>query len=230
MKFNLVVEDEEDQSYVDRGLSEFLSIDKAGQGISDKIKSNARRLLRTIALKHDLDYTILRVGKDTFTKGTRDAIGLVDEVFEDGGGHWVAFYYIKDEDHFILYDSTGFERDTSFVNYLLTFSNRVNSKSKHPMAVRARTIRKGNVIRQPIPSTDTSYASQHQFCFAEGLLFLEELLGNREISRCKNEREALLTVKRYMGELGMRLKYDIPEEFFYIWDDLACHAVNASAS
>jgi len=51
MKFRVKIEDNIDKEYVKEGLRVFLAIDKAGQGISDKIKNNMRRLLRSIATK-----------------------------------------------------------------------------------------------------------------------------------------------------------------------------------
>jgi len=39
MKFRVKIEDNIDKEYVKEGLRVFLAIDKAGQGISDKIKT-----------------------------------------------------------------------------------------------------------------------------------------------------------------------------------------------
>jgi len=87
---------------------------------------------------------------------------------------------------------------------------------------RAEKIRPGNIIRQPAAGNykgiDTSYESQHQFCFAESLLFLEEYLKQKRASSCKTTRSSLITIKRYILELAKRLKYKVPREFKYIWD------------
>lgn len=226
---NLIIEDDEDRLYVKHGLRDFLAIDKAGKGISDKIINNTKRLIRGISTKCKIDYDILRVGKDTFRKTRGDCIGLMDCKEE---GHWGAFYYIKDEDRFIVYDSSydsyTIEMDNIFFDYLTQFSSNVNMVghahySNHPMVIKSTMIRPYTFTRQPasysFDSLDTSYASQHQFCFAEGLLFLEELLGLRAVSSCNNVKSSLIIIKRYMAELGKRLNYnEIPKEFFHVWD------------
>jgi len=98
--------------------------------------------------------------------------------------------------------------------------------SKKPISIRATSIRPVKKIpRQPAawnfsePDDEpdnrklTSYASQHQFCYMEALLFLEELLNERNVSKCKNAKESLITIKRYIME-----KINVPENFKYIWD------------
>ena len=223
MKFEVKIEDDEDRLYVKKGLRVFLSIDKAAQGISNKIKNNMLRLLRSIATKNNLDYTILRIGKDEkFKKGKSDVIGLVDQVLDGGGGHWGAFYYSRKDDTFIVYDPAGTE-NASFKNDLLKYAKYVEIVGCPCKATeRAEKVRPRGMIRQPaagmFSGLDTSYASQHQFCFAESLLFLEEYLKQREMSSCKTTRESLIIIKRYILDLADRLKYKVPNEFKYIWE------------
>jgi len=50
-------------------------------------------------------------------------------------------------------------------------------------------------------------------------LFLEEYLKQKRASSCKTTRSSLITIKRYMLVLAERLKYNVPDEFKYIWDD-----------
>ena len=222
MKFEVKIEDDEDRLYVKKGLRVFLSIDKAAQGISNKIKNNMLRLLRSIATKNNLDYTILRIGKDEkFKKGKRDVIGLVDQVLDGGGGHWGAFYYSRKDDTFIVYDPAG-PKNKSFKKDLMKYVKNVKIVGCNCKNDRAEKIRPGNIIRQPAAGNykgiDTSYESQHQFCFAESLLFLEEYLKQKRASSCKTTRSSLITIKRYILELAKRLKYKVPKEFKYIWD------------
>ena len=224
--FRVEVEDEEDQRYVDSGLETFLAIDKAGAGILDKMTSNSKKLLRNIAKKHNLDYYVLREGKDEFVRGRGDAVGLIDfQTFE--GGHWNSFYYIRSEDRFILYDSR-FDLYTLDCDegqyYLLQFSDYVDytgnsCNSDHPLVERAREIRPGYNARQPATEWDTSHASQHQFCLAESLMFLEELLGDIPVSVCRNTRDSLVTAKRYVGKCADILKFPVHPEFFFVYDD-----------
>jgi len=226
MKFRVKIEDNIDKEYVKEGLRVFLAIDKAGQGISDKIKNNMRRLLRSIATKNKLDYTILRIGNnEEFIKGEKDIIGLVDEVLPGGGGHWGSFYYSRKDDTIIVYDPAG-PHNKSFEKDLRKYTKRVKTVGcgKCKMTEAAEKIRPGKIIRQPAAGIykgkDTSYASQHQFCFAESLLFLEEYIKQREVSSCKTPSESLIIIKNYILELAKRLKYynNVPKEFKYIWD------------
>ena len=226
MKFRVKIEnDDVDPIYVEKGLRVFLAIDKAAQGISNKIKNNMRRLLRTIATKNNLDYTILRIGdKEEFIKGEKDIIGLVDEVLEGGGGHWGSFYYSRKDDTIIVYDPAG-PHNKSFERDLRKYAKRVKTVGcgKCKVTEAAEKIRPGKIIRQPaagiFEGLDTSYASQHQFCFAESLLFLEEYIKERKVSSCKTTRESLIIVKKYMLELAKRIKFRVPKEFKYIWDN-----------
>jgi len=222
MKFEVKIEDDEDRLYVKKRLRVFLAIDKAGQGISNKVKNNMRRLLRGIATKNNLDYTILRIGEnEKFKKGKRDIIGLVDQVLDGGGGHWGSFYYSQKDDKIIVYDPAG-PYNQSFKNDLLKYTKHVEIVGCSCGDARANKIRPRGMIRQPaagmFSGINTSYASQHQFCFAESLLFLEEYLKQREVSSCKTTRGSLIIVKRYMLELAERLKYKVPNEFKYIWE------------
>ena len=222
MKFRVKLVDTIDKEYDKEGLRVFLAIDKAAQGISNKVKNNMRRLLRGIATKNNLDYTILRIGEnEKFKKGKRDIIGLVDQVLDGGGGHWGSFYYSIKDDKIIVYDPAGPE-NASFKNDLLKYAKHVEIVGCSCGDARANKIRPRGMIRQPaagmFSGINTSYASQHQFCFAESLLFLEEYLKQREASSCKTTRESLIIVKRYMLELADRLKYKVPNEFKYIWE------------
>ena len=222
MKFRVKLEDTIDKEYDKEGLHDFLAIDKARDGISIKIINNMRRLLRGIAMKNNLDYTILRIGDiENFKKGKRDIIGLVDEVFPDGTGHWGSFYYSQKDDKIIVYDPAG-PKNKSFKKDLMKYVKNVKIVGCNCKNDRAEKIRPGNIIRQPAAGNykgiDTSYASQHQFCFAESLLFLEEYLKQKRASSCKTTRSSLITIKRYILELAKRLKYKVPREFKYIWD------------
>jgi len=222
MKFRVKLEDPIDEEYDKEGLHDFLAIDKARDGISIKIINNMRRLLRGIATKNDLDYTILRIGDvEKFKKGERDIIGLVDEVLPGGGGHWGSFYYSRKDDKIIVYDPAG-PKNKSFKKDLMKYVKNVKIVGCNCKNDRAEKIRPGNIIRQPAAGNykgiDTSYASQHQFCFAESLLFLEEYLKQKRASSCKTTRSSLITIKRYILELAKRLKYKVPKEFKYIWD------------
>jgi hypothetical protein len=226
MKFRVKIDkdDPEDLDYAEKGLHVFLSIDKAGEGISNKVKNNMRRLLRSIATKNKLDYTILRIGdNEEFIKGEKDIIGLVDEVLEGGRGHWGSFYYSHKDDTIIVYDPAG-PHNKSFERDLRKYAKRVKTIGcgKCKMTEAAEKIRPGNIIRQPAAGNykgiDTSYASQHQFCFAESLMFLEEYIKERKASSCKTTRESLIIVKKYMLELAKRINFRVPREFKYIWD------------
>ena len=222
MKFRVKLVDTIDKEYDKEGLRVFLAIDKARDGISIKIINNMRRLLRGIATKNDLDYTILRIGDvEKFKKGERDIIGLVDEVLPEGGGHWGSFYYSRKDDKIIVYDPAG-PKNKSFKKDLMKYVKRVDIVGCRCGDTRAEQLRPGKIIRQPAAGIyegkDTSYASQHQFCFAESLLFLEEYLKQREVSSCKTTRESLIIVKKYMLELAKRINFRVPREFKYIWD------------
>lgn len=211
--------DDEDRLYVSKGLGEFLSIDKAGQGISQKIIENIENLLESIAVRHKLRWCVLNVHDLEFDKRCGDVVGLIDTEMDAEEGHWGAFYYNARRDAFILYDPM---HDDRFVPYLETISKRVHlvGLSHHPIARRANGIR-------PFPrqkyyalgngKTTTLYPSQHQFCFAECLLFLEELLGDREVVLTKTYKQSLVNVKRYMVELANRLDYRVPNKFASIW-------------
>jgi hypothetical protein len=222
MKFNVNIEDPDDEKYEKLGLRDFLAIDKAKDGISAEIINNIHYLLEGIATKNNLDYTILRIGDvEKFKKGKRDIIGLVDEVFPDGTGHWGSFYYSQKDDKIIVYDPAG-PKNKSFKKDLMKYVKNVKIVGCNCKNDRAEKIRPGNIIRQPAAGNykgiDTSYESQHQFCFAESLLFLEEYLKQKRASSCKTTRSSLITIKRYILELAKRLKYKVPKEFKYIWD------------
>jgi len=223
MKFRVKIEDDDvDPVYVEKGLHDFLAIDKAKDGISAEIINNIHYLLEGIATKNNLDYTILRIGDiENFKKGKRDIIGLVDEVFPDGTGHWGSFYYSQKDDKIIVYDPAG-PKNKSFKKDLMKYVKNVKIVGCNCKNDRAEKIRPGNIIRQPAAGNykgiDTSYESQHQFCFAESLLFLEEYLKQKRASSCKTTRSSLITIKRYILELAKRLKYKVPREFKYIWD------------
>jgi hypothetical protein len=220
--FNVNIDDTDDEEYVNEGLHDFLAIDKARDGISAEIINNIRSLLKGIAAKNNLDYTILRIGDvENFKKGKRDMIGLVDEVFPGGGGHWGSFYYSRKDDKIIVYDPAG-PKNKSFKKDLTKYVKNVKIVGCDCKNERAEKIRPGNIIRQPAAGNykgkDTSYESQHQFCFAESLLFLEEYLKQKRATSCKTTRSSLITIKRYMLVLANRLKYKVPKEFKYIWD------------
>jgi len=220
--FNVKIEDTIDREYEEKGLRVFLAIDKAKEGISNKIIEKIDFLLKGIANKNNLDYTILRIGDvENFKKGKRDMIGLVDEVFPDGTGHWGSFYYSRKDDKIIVYDPAG-PKNKSFKKDLMKYVKNVKIVGCNCKNERAEKIRPGNIIRQPAAGNyegiDTSYESQHQFCFAESLLFLEEYLKQKRASSCKTTRSSLITIKRYMLVLAERLKYKVPKEFKYIWD------------
>ena len=225
--FKVAVEDDEDRHYVERGLGDFLAIDKSASGILKKMVTNSTSLLRAIANRNNLDYIIVRVPTESLPKLKRDCIGLMDCLTEEGG-HWCSFYYVHAEDRFILYDSSfdydSFEHDNEFFDYLSSYSDNVDFagidyKSENPLVKRAGMIRRWNITRQPLSfSSDTCHASQHHFCLAESLMFLEELLGDIPESKCMTPRESLIVAKKYVVGVAERLKYPLPPEFFYIWD------------
>jgi hypothetical protein len=219
--------DKEDLKYKKRGLEEFIPIYKAQARIEEKLKNKLPSLLKDLAKKHKLDSVILGIHNNSPKKFKKDTIGLIE--FPT---HWGSFYYIHDENIFLVYDSAHGKRDKShFKNYMESYGGHVTQVgcgcvSKKPISIRATSIRPlKKVPRQPRawnfsePDDEpdnrklTSYASQHQFCYMEALLFLEELLNERNVSKCKNAKESLITIKRYIME-----KINVPEKFKYIWD------------
>ena len=221
--------DEEDQKYVNRNLGEFVPIYKAQELIEDKLKNKLPSLLKDLAKKHKLDSVILGIHNKNPRKFKKDTIGLIE--FPT---HWGSFYYIHDENRILVYDSSyGKGVSPYFKKYMKSYGGTVTQVgcpcgSKKLISIRATSIRPAKKIpRQPAawnfsePDDEpdnrklTSYASQHQFCYMEALLFLEELLDERKVSKCKNAKESLITIKRYIME-----KINVPENFKYIWDPI----------
>ena len=44
----------------------------------------------------------------------------------------------------------------------------------------------------------TGYESQHHFCFAEALMFLEDVITNKKHDKCLGPRDSLIRIKTYI--------------------------------
>ena len=222
--------DDEDLKYVNRGLGDFVPIYKAQTLIEEDLKNKLPSFLEDLAKKHKLNSVILGENKNKNPKKFKaDTVGLIE--FPT---HWGSFYYIHDENRFLVYDSSyGIGSSPYFNKIMKSYGGKVTQVgcpcgSKNPISIRAKTIRpKKETPRQPAawnfsdPDDEpddrklTSYASQHQFCYMEALLFLEELLYERNVTNCKSTKESLKTIKHYIAE-----KINVPDEFKYIWDPI----------
>ena len=222
--------DDEDLKYVNRGLGDFVPIYKAQTLIEEDLKNKLPSFLEDLAKKHKLDSVILGENKNKNPKKFKaDTVGLIE--FPN---HWGSFYYIHAENRFLVYDSSYGTGSRPYFNKIMkSYGGKVTQVgcpcgSKNPISIRAKTIRpKKETPRQPAawnfsdPDDEpedrklTSYASQHQFCYMEALLFLEELLYERNVTNCKSTKESLKTIKHYIAE-----KINVPDEFKYIWDPI----------
>jgi len=61
-----------------------------------------------------------------------------------------------------------------------------------------------------------SYAWQHQFCYVEALMFLDEYIHKRPHHACICTRSALMRVKAFVKTLDLKLKSTVYEQFMRI--------------
>ena len=140
--------------------------------------------------------------------------GLLAMTIEEGG-HWGAWVYTPEEG-VIVWDSMSNSEYTYFFKLFIVqiFRNHKDLTIACQTCVRPRQPTGGfippkngwnlneNIDRnEPIPSNMHVYAmgynSQHQYCFAEALMFIEDHL-NKNIRKCKNSRDSLEVIKKYI--------------------------------
>ena len=147
-----------------------------------------------------------------------------------GGGHWAAWVYLQGNKHLHLYDSMMNSGSSNFVDTFKkilrnTFPGATVSQAPCTSCSRLKGVRIKSETRQPtggfvygeseiildairikdfLSATNyeriTGYKSQHQYCFAEAMMFLEDVMSGNVKRRCSTPRVALEQIKKYIVE------------------------------
>tara|TARA_R110002074_G_scaffold8841_1_gene35741 strand:- start:9835 stop:10638 length:804 start_codon:yes stop_codon:yes gene_type:complete len=155
-----------------------------------------------------------------------------------GGGHWAAWIYLPTCRYLYVYDSMMITGNSIFMPSFrkilqLLFKNPTISSSVGATCRELKKVRLKSESRQPtggfIYNEDTimksaitedrlldyqeynrllGYKSQHQYCFAEAVMFLEDVMKGKTNRRaCKTGRVALIQIKRFIYD---KIKDDYP--------------------
>lgn len=176
-------------------------------------------------------------GKKVFPPPQKSA-GLISLEMnpEVGGGHWAAWVYFPLRKHIYLYDSMMTKGKSNFFDNFKEvlrkyFNNPVISSAPCASCKELKGIRLVRESRQPtggfvtgeadlvnageeLSATDyqriLGYRSQHQYCFGEALMFLEDVMnGTKSRRACPTGKLALIQVKKFiynkLNEAGKRV-------------------------
>lgn len=157
----------------------------------------------------------------------RIGIGMISLDTAFNSGHWCGWIYIPDKKLAYIYDSMMVSGNSSFVSHFkkvlhsyfpgIRVSTSPCATCKSVSSIRKKShsrqptggfVNNEAAILQPVLSTGRElnnaaykrilgYKSQHQYCYAEALMFIEDFLRQTPGS-CKNPRDALIQIKQYI--------------------------------
>ncbi len=147
-----------------------------------------------------------------------------------GGGHWAAWVYFPGQKHIYLYDSMMKGGKSTFFSLFRevmrkyfdepTVSSapcatctelkgiRIKSESRQPTGgfvsgekdIVADSIKRKRELSGTNYNRILGYRSQHQFCYAESLMFIEDVMkGNNTRRACPTGEVALRQVKKFIA-------------------------------
>lgn len=153
-----------------------------------------------------------------------------------GGGHWAAWVYFPGRRHIFVYDSMMKKGKSNFLDNFKQvlrkyFDNptispapcascgelkgiRLVSESRQPtggfVSGEEKLVKAGKELSASDYQRVLGYRSQHQYCFGEALLFLEDVMrGNTSRRACPTGKLALIQVKKFiynkLTSLGQRV-------------------------
>lgn len=158
----------------------------------------------------------------------QNSCGFISLDLGKEGGHWGAWVYIKEGtgNKIYVWDSMmkGGKYHYSWNTLLkMLFKGAVVMPAQCAMCTRLKGIRLKSNTRQPtggfvsgeqnmintaikknVPLSPnnykriTGYESQHHYCFAEALMFLEDVITNKKHDVCLGPRGSLIRIKKYI--------------------------------